>query len=272
MITDWDDAYANRDHVADADNIIAQWSVDAKQYRSEVLAAGRAQTDLAYGKGPRHTFDLFLPEGESHGLVVFIHGGYWRAFDKSSFSHLAIGAVARGWAVAIPSYTLCPQVRISQITAEIAFAVEYASALISGPVVLSGHSAGGHLAARMACTDAALSSDVRARIERVMSISGVHDLRPLLRTELNQTLKLDQVEAEIESPALLRPVQGLPVSCWVGAEERPEFVRQNALLANIWLGMGADTSCHEITGKHHFDVIEALRDPQSEMVCWLVGQ
>ena len=89
------------------------------------------------------------PEGRPKGLVVFVHGGFWKALDKSFWSHLARGSVESGYAVAMPSYTLCPTVRISEITREIAAAVERAAAMVEGPLFLTGHSAGGHLVTRM---------------------------------------------------------------------------------------------------------------------------
>lgn len=271
MITDWDDAYANRAHVPGAEAIIARWNEEAREFRDRAVSEGRARLDLAYGDAERQKCDLFTPGDKPRGLAIFIHGGYWQALDKSCASHLAAGALARGWAFAVPGYTLCPEARIGEITREIAAAVEFLGRQVEGPVAISGHSAGGHLAARMACTNATIAQDLRGRISRVLSISGVHDLRPLLRTQMNSTLQLDQFEAEIESPALLRPVEGIRVSCWVGADERPEFVRQNALLANIWTGLGADTSTEIVSGRHHFDVIAALCDPDSEMTRCLLN-
>src|SRR5690606_33435411 len=108
IITDWDDAYANRDHVPGSDAIIAQWAVDAAAFRDSATAAGKTRLDIAYGAGERQKLDLFLPEGKPAGLAIFIHGGYWRALDRKSASHFARGALARGWAMAVPSYTLCP--------------------------------------------------------------------------------------------------------------------------------------------------------------------
>ena len=84
---------------------------------------------------------------------MFVHGGYWKAFDKSTWSHLAHGAVARGWAMALPSYTLAPDATLAQMTAQIARAIAAARAEVPGPVRLAGHSAGGHLVARMLCAD-----------------------------------------------------------------------------------------------------------------------
>lgn len=258
MITDWDDAYANGDYIENAETYPPAWGASAAAFRDGLGA--RASVDLPYGEGERHHFDLFQPETEANGLCIFVHGGYWRAFDKSLWSHLAAGPLARGWAVAMPSYTLAPDARITDITAEVAAAITAAAAKVAGPVRLAGHSAGGHLVTRMLCENAPLGEDVAARIEHTVSISGVHDLRPLPRTELNKLLQLDAAEAAAESPALLTPRSGVRVTCWVGTDERPEFVRQNALLANIWTGLGARTACIEEGGKHHFDVIDGLTE------------
>ncbi len=265
MIRDWDDAYANRAHVPEADSIIRKWYDEAGKLREQLLAAGRAEIDLAYGTEARQKLDLFLPEGKPKGLAIFIHGGYWKSLDKFSASHLARGALARGWAMAVPGYTLCPEIRISGITREITRAVEFAADRVAGPLAIAGHSAGGHLAARMACVNAPLRQEVRSRIRSVLSISGVHDLRPLMRTRMNQTLNLDVFESEIESPALLIPVAGIRMACWAGKQERPEFLRQNALLANIWTGLGADISAHEAEGRNHFTIVADLADPDSAM-------
>jgi arylformamidase len=206
------------------------------------------------------------------GIVVFVHGGYWRAFDKSSWSHLAAGANGRGYAVVIPSYTLCPQAQITEITGQVARAINQAAGMLSGPVYLAGHSAGGHLVSRMVCATSALSRGVADRVEQVLSISGVHDLRPLMRTAMNRDLRLDFDEATRESPVLHYPRDGVRHHAWVGAGERPEFIRQSELIANIWSGCGADTALTIEPGKHHFDVIDSLADPKSAMLDALLGE
>jgi acetyl esterase/lipase len=263
---DWDDAYNNRGHIADAEGYLSRLAADAPAFRAELAATGRERLDIAYGATERERFDLFLPEGMAQGLVVFVHGGYWRAFGKSDWSHLAAGPLARGWAVAMPGYTLCPQIRISGITRQIGAAITAAARELGGPIRLAGHSAGGHLVTRMLCEGAPLAEAVAARIASVTSISGVHDLRPLLNTAMNDDLGLDRAEAAAESPALLEPRPGVPLTCWVGADERPEFRRQNALLANIWTGFGVSTRAVEEPGRHHFNVIDGLCDAESPLV------
>ncbi|HNB25805.1 MAG TPA: alpha/beta hydrolase [Alphaproteobacteria bacterium] len=271
MIQDWDDAYTNGAYIADGAAYPAKWAAAAQEFRAEMAAAGRAELDLPYGPEARATLDLFHPTGTAKGLAIFVHGGYWMAFDKSSWSHLAAGALQRGWALCLPSYTLAPEARIAEITRQIGTAIRFAAARVAGPLRLAGHSAGGHLITRMVCADSPLPEDLRGRIGHVVSISGVHDLRPLLRTKMNATLRLDEAEAAAESPALLRPMDKCSVTCWVGSAERPEFLRQNDLLANIWTGLGAEMRSVYGEGRHHFDVIEDLADPASELSETYVG-
>lgn len=271
-ITDWDDAYANTPHIANGESYPDKWSALAKAFRAGLLASGRAELDLAYGEAERERLDLFHPAGAAKGLAVFAHGGYWMSFDKSSWSHLAAGALARGWAVCLPSYTLAPQARIAAITRQFAAAMRFAAGRVSGPLCLAGHSAGGHLVTRMICEDTPLSGDLRGRMAHIVSISGLHDLRPLLRTKMNATLGLDRAEAALESVALREPLASRSLTCWVGGAERPEFIRQSELLANIWTGLGATTECVIAAGRHHFDVIDDLADSQTRLVKTWLGE
>ncbi len=268
-ITDWDDAYANAPHIPDGAAFPDRWAAAAAAFRG-TLSRDRLRTDLPYGRHPRELVDLFLPEGTPHGVLIHVHGGYWRAFDRGLWSHLAAGPLARGWAVAMPSYPLAPEARIATITRAITEAITQIAAVFSGPIRLSGHSAGGHLVTRQLCRDVPLPERVAARIDRTVTISGVHDLRPLLRLALNADLRLDLEETLAESPALQMPREGARVHTWVGDAERPEFVRQTTLLANIWTGLRARMSQTIVPGRHHFDVIDPMADPDSELVAALI--
>ncbi|WP_312407532.1 alpha/beta hydrolase [Rhizobium sp.] len=260
-IIDWDDAYANGINIPQGERWPDAWAEPAKAYRDRMAETGQAKLNLAYGDKPRNRFDLFLPAGDPIGLVVFVHGGFWIRLDNSYFSHLAHGAVETGYAVAMPSYTLAPENRISGITKEIGKAIEAAAEIVSGPIRLTGHSAGGHLVTRMVSATSPLPEEIRKRIVNVVSISGVHDLRPLIGTQMNGMQQIDIEEAYRESPALLEPITRTRLTCWVGASERSEFLRQNALLANIWKGLGAETDCIEEPDRHHFNILDGLADP-----------
>lgn len=253
-----DDAYANAAHIPGGMAYPARWAAEAAAFREE-----HPFEVLSYGPGARNTLDLFRPEGKANGAVVFVHGGFWKAFDSSTWSHLAAGPLANGWAVAMPTYTLAPDARIAQITREIEAAIGTVAEAVEGPLRFAGHSAGGHLVARMACGD--LSPFWRARVAQVVPISPLSDLRPLMQTTMNEDLKIDEPEAKAESPILL-PQVNLPMTVWVGAAERPAFIEQARWLAEL---RGCDLV--EDPDRHHFDVIEALADPESALTRAVLG-
>jgi acetyl esterase/lipase len=257
-VANWDDAYTNGAHIAGGERWPAAWATAAAAFRAQMAGRNGSRLDAPYGSGERHRYDLFMPSETPKGLFVYIHGGYWKAFDKSAWSHVARGPLEHGWAVALPSYDLCPQVRIAEIARQVAAAVESVAAQVGGPIRLAGHSAGGHLATRLVSAGSTLSCSLRRRIVNTVSISGLHDLRPFLKTEMNAVLGLDEAEAVAESPALLRPTEDARVVCWVGGGERAEFIRQSELLANIWLGLGAQTAFVVEPDRHHFNIIDGL--------------
>jgi acetyl esterase/lipase len=255
---DPDRDYMNGAFIPGAADYPDRWARDAAAFRAGLGA--RADLDIVYGPGPRERLDLFLPEGEPRGVVVFVHGGYWHLFGKAHWSNLAAGPLARGFAVAMPGYTLAPAARIADITAEIARACWVVSHRIGGPMVVTGHSAGGHLAARMGC------GDLTVPVAQVVPISPLAELGPLVATEMNQTLRIDAAEAAAESPARLHLRAGVAAHVWVGAEERPAFLWQARVLAEEW-------ACpwSAAPGRHHFDVIEGLEDPASALCEAVVG-
>ncbi len=264
---DWEDAFQNATHIPGGAEYPALWAARAAAFRDRA----KAELEIPYGPAPREKLDLFLPEGTANGLVVFVHGGFWRRLDKSYWSDLAAGPLARGWAVAMPSYTLAPEARIGQITAQIGTAIGVAAGRIAGPIRLAGHSAGGHLVTRMICKGAPIAPEVQARIAAVLSISGVHDLRPLRLNSMNADLRIDAEEAAAESPVLLPPLPGVSVTCWTGADERPEFLRQSALLAEAWAGKTDMRPPVFVPGQHHFDVIDGLKDAKAALTTALLN-
>ena len=113
---DYEAEYNNRARVPEHPEIFARWTRDAELFRAEALKSGRAELGLSYGDTPRQYFDLFLPAaGEAAPLAIFIHGGWWRSLDPSFYSHVARGPNARGIAVAVVGYDLCPNVSIAEI-------------------------------------------------------------------------------------------------------------------------------------------------------------
>jgi pimeloyl-ACP methyl ester carboxylesterase len=258
-----DEAFAVAANIEGGDLYGPKWVAEAAAFRAG--RQDRMQT-VVYGETLRQVVDLFWPDGPVQGLLVFVHGGFWKSTDRETWSHLAAGGLARGWAVALPGYDLCPDVRVSQITRQIAVAVDKLAGLVPGPLVLTGHSAGGHLVARILAPNV-LKGSVRGRVERCVPISPLSDLEPLLEaTALNAVLRLDANEAHAESPVQMDRPKGVAVEIWVGEEETSAFLDQARLLSEAW-------AVRQVTvpGRHHFDVIDALIDPDSTLIRFLCG-
>ena len=263
MIQDFDAAYENASHIPEGGAFPDRWRARAAAFRER--APGTVALGVEYGSGARQTVDLFYPAGAPRGLAVFVHGGYWMRFGPSDFSHLARAAVEAGWLAVVPGYTLAPNARVRDIAREVGQCLDAMAGHSPGPIRLAGHSAGGQIVARLACEGAPVSDVTAERIERVVSISGLADLRPLLYTEMRYVLDLDEDEAASESPAFLDPLPHVDLIAWVGANERPEFVRQNRLLATAWAPFVRSVDGVEELGRHHFDVIDGLENPNSPL-------
>jgi arylformamidase len=195
---DYDVEYNNRARVPEHPALFAGWAKDAAAYR-----ARHAPSCISYGPGARNMVDFF-PGDREGPIVVFIYGGYWQSLDGSSFSHLAGGLNAHGIGVAIPSYDLCPNVSVDDIIQQMR-AASRELARLGRPLVISGHSAGGHLAACMLATDwpafdTTLPEDL---VVAAYAISGLFDLTPLVETSINKALRLDHAAARAASPAVL---------------------------------------------------------------------
>ncbi|NRA87483.1 MAG: alpha/beta hydrolase [Rhizobiales bacterium] len=256
---DWNNAFENSAYIRESKSLPDQWTRAAAQYRKKT----KIDIDISYGNQDREVMDIVWPDGKVKGLAVFVHGGYWMQTDKSYWTDLAEGARAQGWAVCLPSYTLAPNAPIKMITLQIGAAISKAAKIIEGPIRLAGHSAGGHLVSRMICDDSPLKDTVLKRIQHTLSISGIHDLRPLLHTKMNNILRLGALDAKSESAVLHMPKKNACVTCWVGGGERPEFIRQAQLLTQMWDGLGADISYIQDKNHDHFSVIQGLKDKDS---------
>lgn len=268
MPIDYEAEYNNRARVPEHPQIIARWQKDAAAYRNEMTEAGRAELGLPYGSSPRQVVDIFNAEGDDPPVVMFIHGGYWRAFEPQSFSHTARGLNPHGVTVAVVGYDLCPQVGIGDIVAQTRKACLFLWERFSRRVRVVGHSAGGHLAACLIATDWP-SLDPTAPpnlVPAAYSISGLFDLAPFTQIAINADLKLDDKSARALSPLLWAAPAGLLFDAVVGSEESAEYHRQSKTIAGEWAKKGTRTRYGEIVGANHFTALDPLSDPQSDMV------
>src|SRR4051812_8832923 len=262
---DYEAEYNNRARVPEHPALIAGWARDAQAWREQ-----QRFHPVSYGPGARQTIDVFPSRGEGD-LVVFIHGGYWQALDGSFFSHLAAGLNAHGVSVAIPSYDLCPQVSVDDIIRQMRNATRELARL-GRRLVISGHSAGGHLAACLMATDwrsldPALPQDL---VKAAYTISGLFDLGPLVGTSVNNALGLDEAAARRASPLFWPAPSHGSLDAIVGGDESAEYFRQSRWIVDGWSRAGIKTRFAEVPGANHFTAIAPLTQPNSPMTLRLL--
>jgi arylformamidase len=218
------------------------------------------------------TLDLFLPAQKARGTFAFIHGGYWRALDKADFSFVAAPFVAEGYAAAVLNYDLCPTVSVSGIVEETKRAILWLAREgprhgAPAPIVASGHSAGGQLTAMLYVTDWPGLGLEKFPLAGGVSLSGVHDLEPMVHFSYNVDLRLDRAEARRVSPINYSPMAHAPLLCAVGGAETGEFLRQTKLLWDTWPDNRppGGSSPLVIPDRHHFNVILDYGEPGSAL-------
>ncbi len=263
-----DREYNPRLSIPDHAEISARWEAASAAARSRISPPPRI--DLRYGASAAETLDFFAVKSASPPpLLVFIHGGYWRARDKADFHFLAPAFVEAGVAVAMPNYGLAPALSLEEIVRQMLRAIAWlyreAKALNFDRrrIVVAGHSAGGHLAAMMAAAhwpswqedgEERLPADL---LRGIVSVSGLHDLVPLARAPfLREDLKLDEAAARRVSPITYAANPKLSLVTAVGSEETQSFHEQTALLSAAWPECPHQDV--QLPGRNHMSAVEAL--------------
>lgn len=265
-----DAQYNCRGMVPDVGDHMARW----KRLSEDACGRFEMRRDLAYGASPGERLDLFLPDGAGpHPLMIFIHGGYWRAMDKTSHAFPALGFVPDGIALASIDYTLAPVADMDRIVRECRTAVAWCRTnaadlgIDPGRIHVSGHSAGGHLTAMMMTTDwPAFGAGLPAGLVRTgCPISGLYDLEPIRLTYLNDDVRLDEALAARNSPVNLVPHGPRAMVVAAGGLESDEFHRQQAVLVQRWRDEIPDIEAVDMPGCHHFNVVTALAEPENPL-------
>lgn len=251
----------------DFETYFERWQSDSAHARNSLPCS----LDQQYGDGPNMSLDIFPQPGASHPIVLFIHGGYWRAMDKDSFAYPAIGLNDAGVVYVSVNYALAPSVTLDEIVEQCRQAVVWvhqnAEKYGGDPdrIHISGHSAGGHLTAMMLSTDWAKLGAAEIKLAGGIAISGIFELVPLLETSINDGVQLDQTAALRNSPSAFVPSNGPPMIAAVGANETDEFLRQSREYAEAWNAQIGNGQYLPLKGFHHFDVVCELGRTGSEL-------
>lgn len=238
---------------ADMRQVFRRWTYDGMEARN-----GQSGLDLSYGPGREEMLDFYPAAHPDAPLWVFLHGGYWQACTKDQHGQFGEGMRASGFAIAQLDYGLAPETKLPEMSAQIRralrFLVAEAASLGFDPsrIHLAGHSAGAQLAALAA------ADPEGPKPASVLLLSGLFDLAPLAFLPMGATIGLDDAEAvRRASPMSYPPPSGVRIGLALGELETDAFKRQSADFAQAW-GAGPPLV---VPGRHHFDLLEDLRDP-----------
>ncbi|HTW29133.1 MAG TPA: alpha/beta hydrolase [Acetobacteraceae bacterium] len=251
-----DAAYNNTGAVPDSATYHA-----ARRAASDAFRAKHDRAlDLPYGARERNRLDLFPGDDPAAPCLVFIHGGYWQMNSKEGFASVAAGVAAHGWSAALPGYSLAPDASLTDIVAEIRQALDWLEQHgpefgVTGPLIVSGWSAGGHLAA--------MALDHRA-VAGGLGISGIYELGPLRDTYLDAKLRLSDAEIAALSPLRL-PVVPKPFLLAYGTAELPALIANSRELHARRSAAHAPGPLLPLAGRHHFSILAALEEPAGEL-------
>lgn len=252
-----DAAYDNNAAVANSAALIAARNEASAKFRADHAS----MLDIPYASRDRTKFDLYPAPDKAAPCLIFLHGGYWQRNSREVFAMLAEGVAAHGWSVAIPGYSLAPEMTLTDIVQEIFSSLDWlaehgSSSGIAGPVILSGWSAGAHLAA--------LALD-HPLVKAGLAISGVYDLAPISETSLNGALKLTDQEVAALSPLKLPVVQKRLVIAY-GTAELPALVCDAQHFYDLRVAAKAPGELLAIPGADHFTILDELRRPDGVLV------
>lgn len=234
----------------------------------EAIRHHKADLDVDYGSHPRQKLDVFFAQGRSRGSILYFHPGYWQSRDKSTFRFLAKTFVTIGYDFILANYPLCPDVRLDELVDHVAETVPFSLSYLAnagsahGGLIVAGHSAGGHLAVEMALRTWPATVCNGRPVRKIVAISGVYELAPLVSTPLNDKLQLSDDDARASSPALRVTDVGVPAVFAVGGGETSEFRRQSRNIHDIWSSAGNPATYVEVPGADHFSVVSDLSSTQ----------
>ncbi len=238
--------------------------------------------DERYGAGPRQVADLFpAPErgqGPKAPIVLFFHGGFWRALSKDYVRHVAVPLTEAGIAAVLPNYDLCPHVSLATVVEQAKQALLWTRAqaqqLNGDPdrIFVAGNSAGAHLAAMLLTEDWSAHGLARSPIAGAILVTGLYDLRPVRGIQVNEDTRLSPQDAVALSPQFLPIRTPVPTLVAVGGDEPPLWIEQSRRFAAKLAQAGAASELTVLPGLNHFSITASLGDAAAPLAAAMLRQ
>lgn len=264
--------YMARSAVPEHPEHFARWASRSETFRQDYPAKR-----IAVGKHPREFIDLYIPDRlQSDQLQLFIHGGYWQSQHPDSFGFLAKPFLAEGIPFAVLGYPLCPEVTLMQLCHSVQRSIRTLWQQRQGLPIeinrihLSGHSAGGHLAALMGCKE--WGEELSDALASTLALSGLYELTPLLHTPINNDIRLHSDNCRELSPLRLESLLNIPHALVVGERESVAFHRQSDIQSQHLLQQGISCERWDADSCHHFSILDDFAESDSKSFRWVLTQ
>lgn len=258
---------------------VPEYALRASQLSAEARSRYKSACDIAYGKGPLATLDVFFAAQADAPVHVFLHGGYWRGRDKSDYSFIANALIPLGITTVVMNYDLCPKVPLPAIVLQVregmrwiySHASQFAGSGVLPRLSFSGHSAGAHLIAAALAADSGETVLPAGRSTSAVLISGIYELEPVLSISVNEEIRLRPEYVDGMSPMRHPPLADLSLDVVVGGAETPDWIQQSKAFADICQQHGLRCAYHELAGHHHYSIMTLLETPDSALASLIDG-
>ena len=249
-------------------NIVPSWTDRSSKARKNL----NCKLDIFYGNSEKQKFDLFYSGIKDDPTLIFFHGGYWQRGDKSVYSFLADSFVKHNINLILVGYDLCPKVSMTEIVQQSREALMWIwknsdeLKIQSDKLIVSGHSAGGHITGMMMGTDwSQISNDLPIDfIKAGIPISALNLLEPIRYTSINNALHMDQEEAKNQSPIFFPPTTNVKQLVVCGQAETKEFHRQSDIYVDAFKTENRKIYRYNVPNADHFDEMNDLSNEDSE--------
>ena len=262
--------YNSRGTVPDVSVYLADYAARTSQAKAQL----RCLENLHYGDGANELLDIYPATQPSAPVMVYLHGGDWRALSKEDSGFAAPAFVAKGAMFVVLDFTLVPHTTLPAMGAQVLRALLWLQTHVAAHggdpqrIHIAGHSSGANLVGQL------LMNAPAGLIKSAVFISGLGDLEPVRLSFRNEKLNLSADLAAQVSLLKHQPGRVCPLLVAVGQMETEDYRRQSRDVANHWRAQGNDCELFELPGRHHFDAVLEWADPQSELFsasCGLMG-
>ncbi|ODT66641.1 MAG: hypothetical protein ABS75_26580 [Pelagibacterium sp. SCN 63-23] len=226
--------------------------------------------DISYGAHPLRTLDIYPAQSEDESPVhIYLHGGYWRAQDKSNYAFIAGMLVEHGITAVIVNYELCPGSTLDEVVDSALAGVEWVCRNVGQyggdprAISLSGHSAGAHLVAEVLATDWASRGVDPGAFVGAIAVSGIYDPAPAALTSVNEELRLTPETIANRNVEARPPLVDCPVAVMVGGDEPWHWIDQSFRYSHHLHRHGRQPAVQVLPNYNHFNILMPFMQPES---------